>query len=125
MARMPPLVGPRENVTVRQGADGSIIIDGLGSDAKVLETDIVACASVVHVIDTVLLPGAPCVALLARDACRLLLTRMCVRLQTKSRGCLRCRHEHLKGERGDEYAAAAAQRDELAQTLSARAVARR
>jgi len=56
MARMPPLIGPRENVTVRIGADESIIIDGLGSDAKVIETDIVVCASVVHVVDTVLLP---------------------------------------------------------------------
>ena len=56
MARMPPLIGPRENVTVRIGADESIIIDGLGSDARVIETDIVACASVVHVVDTVLLP---------------------------------------------------------------------
>ena len=56
MARMPPLIGPRENVTVRIGADESIIIDGLGSDAKVLETDIVACASVVHIVDSVLLP---------------------------------------------------------------------
>ena len=55
---MPPLIGPRENVTVRIGADDSIVIDGLGSDAKVLETDIVACASVVHIIDTVLLPDA-------------------------------------------------------------------
>ena len=34
MARMPPLIGPRENVTVRIGADDSIIIDGLGSDAS-------------------------------------------------------------------------------------------
>jgi len=34
MARMPPLIGPRENVTVRIGADESIIIDGLGSDAS-------------------------------------------------------------------------------------------
>jgi hypothetical protein len=49
---MPPLVGPRENVTVRIGADDSIVLDGLGSDAKVIETDIVACASVVHIIDT-------------------------------------------------------------------------
>ena len=56
MARMPPLVGPRENVTVRFGADESIVIDGLGSDAKVLETDVTACAAVVHVVDTVLLP---------------------------------------------------------------------
>jgi uncharacterized surface protein with fasciclin (FAS1) repeats len=56
MARMPPLVGPRENVTIRVGADESIIIDGLGSDAKVVETDVVACATVVHIIDTVLLP---------------------------------------------------------------------
>ena len=56
MARMPPLIGPRENVTVRFGADGSVVIDGLGSDAKVIETDIVACASVIHVVDTVLLP---------------------------------------------------------------------
>lgn len=56
LARMPPLIGPRLNVTVRFGADDSIIIDGLGSDAKVLETDIVACSSVIHVVDTVLLP---------------------------------------------------------------------
>ena len=56
MARMPPLVGPRENVTVRMGADDSIVIDGLGSDAKVVETDVVACAAVIHIIDTVLLP---------------------------------------------------------------------
>ena len=56
MARMPPLIGPRENVTIRIGADESIIIDGLGSDAKVIETDIIACASVVHIVDTVLLP---------------------------------------------------------------------
>ena len=78
LARMPPLIGPRENLEVRcfrcgsslllrrahlltrpqvrMGADESIIIDGLGSDAKVLETDIVACASVVHIVDTVLLP---------------------------------------------------------------------
>ena len=94
MARMPPLVGPRENVTVRIGADDSIIIDGLGSDAKgagcqpwqllfichaactasvglhigasyaslawpglaVVEADIVACASVIHIVSSVLLP---------------------------------------------------------------------
>ena len=56
MARMPPLVGPRENVTVRMGADDSIVIDGLGSDAKVVEADIVACASVIHIVDEVLLP---------------------------------------------------------------------
>ena len=56
MARMPPLVGPRENVTVRLGADDSIVIDGLGSDATVIDADIVACKSVIHTVDTVLLP---------------------------------------------------------------------
>jgi len=55
-ARMPPVVGLRQRLAVVRGADDSITIDGWGSDAKVIETDIKACASVIHVVDTVLLP---------------------------------------------------------------------
>lgn len=47
---------PSQKLEVKRGADGSIILDGLGSDARILESDKVACRSVVHIIDTVLLP---------------------------------------------------------------------
>ena len=39
-------------------SDG-VVIDGVGSDATVVAPDIAACAAVVHVIDTVLLPIVP------------------------------------------------------------------
>ena len=39
-------------------SDG-VVIDGVGSDATVVTPDVAACASVVHVIDTVLLPIVP------------------------------------------------------------------
>lgn len=55
-ARFPPIIGKRMKVTVRRGADDSIVLDGNGSDARVVETDRQACAAIVHVIDTVLLP---------------------------------------------------------------------
>jgi len=55
-ARWPPIIGKRMRVTVRRGADNSIVLDGNGSNARVTETDLQACAAVVHRIDTVLLP---------------------------------------------------------------------
>merc|ERR1711957_705661 len=36
--------------------DGKVMIDGVGSKAQVITPDVMACKSVVHVIDNVLLP---------------------------------------------------------------------
>lgn len=55
-ARFPPIIGKRLKVTVQEGADGRVVLDSIGSNARVVETDKQACAAIVHVIDTVLLP---------------------------------------------------------------------
>ncbi len=43
VARMPPIIGKRQKLAIRRGADDSIVLDGFGSDAKVVE---VRCACV-------------------------------------------------------------------------------
>merc|ERR1719408_1001863 len=46
--------------TLLEGAELTVdLTDGVGSDATVVASDVAACASVVHVIDTVLLPIVP------------------------------------------------------------------
>jgi uncharacterized surface protein with fasciclin (FAS1) repeats len=55
-ARFPPIIGKRMKLTVREGADGGTVLDGIGSNARVVEKDKQACAAIVHIIDTVLLP---------------------------------------------------------------------
>merc|ERR1712157_658140 len=39
--------------------DDGVVIEGVGSDATVIQPDVEACKSVVHVIDNVLLPVDP------------------------------------------------------------------
>jgi uncharacterized surface protein with fasciclin (FAS1) repeats len=59
--RLVTLLGP--NVTVRLAVSGggvnqttTVRIIGVSSTATVVQADVVACRSIVHVIDTVLLP---------------------------------------------------------------------
>ena len=37
-ARFPPIIGKRMKLTVREGADGGIVLDAIGSNARVVET---------------------------------------------------------------------------------------
>ncbi|KAG2427846.1 hypothetical protein HXX76_012167 [Chlamydomonas incerta] len=51
-----PTLNAGLNLTVSKAANGSVVVRGLGSDANVIRTDILASGSVVHIVDRVLIP---------------------------------------------------------------------
>ncbi|KAG2432670.1 hypothetical protein HYH02_006657 [Chlamydomonas schloesseri] len=51
-----PTLYTGQNLTVSKAANGSVVVRSVGSDAQVTHADLTAGGSVVHVIDTMLLP---------------------------------------------------------------------